>query len=251
MPADLAGLVLAQGGALLLVLLRCTVLVWVAFQAANLPVPGSVRSALAIGLAMVAAAAAPLPTIPLEPLPMALAALSEIVAAVALGALVAAFVGFFAVAAGFIALFSGLSAIAYPDNALSGDNALGRLLAVAMLAAFAAADGLTWMAQGIVASVHLVPPGTLPVVPSVPMVLDAIGRMLRAALQVAFPFMLLSVVLPVVAGLMSRAAPALQFLQQVAGPQLVASMLLLALLLAADPQAWSRAMLAMLSPDGP
>jgi hypothetical protein len=47
---------------------------------------------------------------------------------------------------------------------------------------------------------------------------------------------------------MSRAAPALQFLQHVAGPQLVASVLLLALILAADPDAWSRAVRAMLSP---
>jgi flagellar biosynthetic protein FliR len=240
MPEDLAGIAFAA--VLLVARLGACGMLLPGLGEADVPAPVRLGLVLALVPLLLPGLAPGLPSPDSVPAALALLAV-EIAIGLWLGWL-ARLVALALVMAGQLAgTFLGLSSLLAPDPTFgSQGTALGRVMGIAGVA-LALSTGLYALPLAALAeSYRVLPPGgALPAGIAAETLVAAGAASLALALQLAAPLLLLSLLMQVATGLLSRVAPQAQVFVLAAPAQTLAGLLLLALLLPTLLAQWAEA----------
>ena len=206
-------------------------------------VPATIRMALAVVLAILVypALGARLPGIP--PSFGGLAALLgvEILVGVWLGLITRLMVAALAMAGGLLSLTIGLSSVLQIDPAGGGQvAALQRMMSMAAVALFFAANLYLYPLQAILGSYDVIAPGAaIESGDMVELVVRAVSGSFSLALQLAAPFIILSLVWQAAIGFLSRLVPHIQVHLVSAPAQILGGMAVLAVAVSTLFATWS------------
>jgi flagellar biosynthetic protein FliR len=213
--------------------------------------PATVR--LGFTLAFTALLAPPLwPLLP--PVPASFAALAgmeaaEVVTGLWLGWLARLVTLALPIAGQFAATMIGLASVLQPDPALGAQStALARLFALAAPVVVLASGLYALPLSALGGSYRLVAPGALlPVADGVQGAVAAVGQAFALSLRLAAPFVAASIVWHAALGLLARLVPRLQVFAAAMPGQILAGLVLLALLTGGIVTAWQDAMRSTLA----